>query len=389
MLLLAGVWGCQGSPSVEASPSVEVADSAGVRVVTIAGSSPSDTLRPRQLWTHGETPPEYLFQRIVSGVLRDDGSVIIADAGSDEVVRIDPDGGDFGILARTGQGPREVRGPRKVVTGGPGDVWIEDFSGRKLLRVDGDSITTVLSGGDNPPASDRLMPIGLDSAGRIMMTTGGYMPGWEEEWLMGALVVFDPDESAVDTVGAFQFAERVGDPPVFPFSGYGVVSVTPNLFVTGRTDIPEIVWRSSNGAISQIARWMAEPRYADDRDWAEFEESMRQNIEQMNPGRSAAEYDAMAERSLAGWALDKTQPVRLFDDIVGARDGSVWIAPFTALRSVATAKEWIVMSAGGEWLGVVEFRTSTQVLDITEELILGIQVDELDVQTLVVLENPF
>ena len=383
------MWGCDGAPSVEASPSIEVADSAGVRVVTIAGSSPADTLRPIQLWTHGETPPEYLFQRIVSGVLREDGSAIIGDAGSDEVVRIDPDGRGFGILARTGQGPTEVRGPGKVVAGGPGDIWIQDLSGRKLLRLDGDSITTVLSGADNPPASDWLMPIGVDSAGRIMMTTGGYMKGWEEEWLMGALVTFDPGESAVDTVGSFQFAQRVGDPPVFPFSGYGVVAVTPNSFVTGRTDIAELVWRASDGSISQIARWDADPRSADDADWAAFEASVRLDTERMNPGRSAAEYDAMAERALAGWALDEAQSVRVFDDLVGARDGSVWIASFTPSRGVATAKEWIVLSPAGEWMGVVEFRTATQILDITEKLILGVQVDELDVETVVVLENPF
>lgn len=388
-LLALGVLGCATDAGMEATPSVEVADSAGVRVVTLAESSPSDTLSPVRIWIHGGAMPDYLFQRIVSGVFRDDGAAIIVDIGADEVIRIDPDGVSHDIIARSGQGPREVRNPRKVVTGQGKDVWIEDFWGRKLLRLEGDSITTVLSGRDNPTAADRLMPIGVDSAGRIMLTTGGFMPGWEEEWLMGTLVTFEPGTPSADTVGSFEMAPRVGDPPVFPFGGYGVASATSTSFVTGRTDIAQLVWRSSDGAVFQIARWDAEARYAGDADWAEFEASIRFGSEQMNPGRSDEDYDAMAKRSLANYELDKTKQVRFFDDIVGGQDGSIWIAPFTASSNAAAAREWTVLSGEGEWLGVARFPNSIRILDVTQDAILGVQRDEFDVETVVVFANPF
>jgi len=388
-LLVLGVLGCATDAATEARPSVEVVDSAGVRVVTLTESSPADTLSPVQLWIHGEASPDYLFQRIVSGVFRDDGAAIIVDIAADEVIRIDPDGMSHDIIARSGQGPREVRNPRKVVTGEGEDVWIEDFSSRKLLRLEGGSITTVLTGPDNPTAADRLMPIGVDSAGRIMLTTGGFMPGWEEEWLMGTLVTFEPGTPSADTVGSFEFAPRVGDPPVFPFREFGVASATSTSFVTARTDIPQIVWRSPDGAIFQIARWDAEARYADDADWASFEASIRFGSEQMNPGRSDEDYDAMAERSLANYELDKTRQVRLFDDIVGGQDGSVWIAPFTASSNTASAREWTAVSGEGEWLGVARFPSSIRILDVTQDAILGVQRDEFDVETVVVFANPF
>ncbi len=380
---------CDSGEEPSIARTTEVADSAGIRVVKIAAPAPTDTVTAEPLWTYGAVPPEYLFQRVIGGAFREDGAAVIADTGSDEVVRISEDGTGHAILARTGQGPSEVRSPRQVVAGPGGDLWVEDFWGGKLMRVEGDAFTTILTGSDNPAVGGQLMPIGVDSSGRLMLMTGGYMPGFEEEWLMGVLATFTPGSEAPDTVGGFQFVQRVGEPPIFPFRGFGAADVAGESFVAARTDVPELVWRASNGRVTQIASWPQPPRPATNADWTEFTEAARIDSERMNPGRTAAYHDSMTARVLEGYNLNTSDPVRLFDAIVGARDGSVWIASFTAGSSAATAEEWRVISREGEWVGVVQFPAETRILDISPGRILGVQKGVLDVETVVVFENPF
>lgn len=385
-----GLLACGEEPAPASLAPAEVSDSSGIRIVSIQASAPADTLRPRLLWEYGSEPPDYLFQRVGFGVVREDGSVVVADGGSNEVIAIREDGTGHRVLARTGQGPSEVRSPRQVVTHDGVDVWVEDAWGGKLLRVAGDSVADVLAGSAYPAIVSQLMPIGVDSTGRLLLTTGGYRPNFEEPWLHAALALFEPGTSRVDTVGTFQFAPRVGEPPISPFTGYGVVTVADGSFVTARTDIPQLVWRSADGAVAQISRWSADLDYADREDWEEFEASIRAGSERMNPGRSDAQYDAAHERVIAGWHLDASEPVRFFDEVIGAESGGVWLAPFTPARtSPPRTREWIVFAPDGDRLGMARFERPTRILHISEDRIVGVHTGALGVETVVAYDNPF
>lgn len=388
MALVVGLHACTGPADAPTAGAVEVVDSAGVRVVSLSDPAPADTVSLEPTWVYGTGQPEYLFQRIVSGALLADGTAVIADTGADEVLRIGMDGAAHDVVARTGQGPGDVRGPRQIIAGTDRRIWVEDMQGGKLMLLEGDSVTGVLSGSDNPALGSALMPIGVDSRERLMMTTGGFDPRVEEEWVRGVLAFFTPTEGVVDTVGSFQSFRRPGEPPYFPLSGGGVVTVAGGQFVTARTDIPALTWWSPDGGAVQIARWSAEPRYADDSARADFEASTRGDAERMNPGRSESDYRAMTRSRLERYVLDDSQPMRLFDDIVGARDGSVWIAPLTIADGYATAREWSVMSPEGEWLGAVRFSSPVRILDVDDDRILGVQTNAFDVETVVVYANP-
>jgi len=377
--------GCGDGAGPQAS-GVTVVDSAGVRVVTNATAIPPDTVRPELLWEYGRDDSEYPFQFVVLGTVASDGSAVVADAGNREVLRIQPDGATHTLLARSGQGPREVSSPRQVVSSGD-LVWVEDVQGGKLLGFRDDTIAATVSVTDNPLTGAGLMPIGADPQGRLMLTTGRYRRDFEEPWLNAALATFDPQSGLVDTVGAYPMARRAGDPPMSPFGPYGVIATSTSSFITGRTDISEVTWRRSDGVVTQVARWASPARFPTDDDWGEFRSSMAADLERVTPQRSGAALDALIDDVLGDYELDPSEPTRLFDNIYGTESGAVWVAPFMASRGIPSA--YAVMSSSGTWLARVEFSRPFRFVYANDQVVLGVHTDDFDVQTVAAYQNPF
>jgi len=48
--------------------------------------------------------------------------------------------------------------------------------------------------------------------------------------------------------------------------------------------------------------------------------------------------------------------------------------------------EYTVISADGEWLGTVEAPPSLRILDVARGLVLGVELDEMDAESVVVYE---
>jgi len=386
VLLLVGLAACGADSDSKTSAGVSVSDSAGVRIVTSASAAAEDTVRPVLLWEHGAAPSDYPFASIGLGVLRDDSAAVVVAARSRELVSILPGGETHAVLARRGQGPSEVRGPRQIVTGTGNEVWLEDVLNGKLLRFAGDSLLESLSARAISWEGASLMPIGVDSVGRLLVTSASYNPDFDEAWLQGTLAVFDASTSSVDTVGFYDYIPRVGEPPVSPFGSYGVVSVADGHFVTARTDRPRVLRRSADGTLVEIFEWDDELRYPSEDDWNGFRAELRRQL--ARPDRSSADVDVRLDDMLSDYELDTTQPLPLFNGIIGSESGNVWIAPFTP-RQAATTGGWRVAGRDGGWLGVVEFARPIRILRVSDELILGVHTDELGVQTIAVYGNPF
>jgi len=375
-------------PSAEAGPraSFESVDSAGIRVTSNPTAAPIDTLEFELIWEYGHADSHYPFQFVARGVIRDDGSVVVADARGREIVEIEGSGQGHRVLARAGQGPSEIGSARQLVAGSDQLVWVEDVMNGKLMLFQGDAIQTLLTGNDNPTVSEGLMPIGVDATGQLLLTTARYPVNFEEPWLDASLVTFDPTQSRVDTVGTFPMIPNTGDGPVSPFGPYGAVAAAGPFFVTGRTDRPEVTWRSSDGAITQVARWEQAIRYPNETDRMELEAEMMQELKRGNPNRPDEELEALVQRSMSEFSFDESEPARLFDNLYGAETGAVWLAPFTPSRGIPD--HYSILSAEGEWVAVVQFDRPFRVTHVTAEFVLGVHVGQFDVQTVAVYRNP-
>lgn len=358
---------------------VSLSDSAGVTMVLDPRHENPRTAVLEPVWRHGHGADHYAFRFIGQATLRSDGSAVVAEGGSDEVIAIHPSGEQHTILARSGQGPGEVQGPRSVVGVPPDTVWVEDTGNARLLLFVGDSLASSVNTREIPDVSLALMPLGTAPDGRLLMRTSRFRPEFDEPWFRGALAVFDPLSGTADTVGSHPLAHQGHHPTLQdPFFHQGPITAAGGRFAYGQTDAARITWQDANGTITRIGEWEPVLTYPSDSLWNAFTGITAQELRRLNPGITA---DRIAER-IGSYSMDPAAPLPLFGPLQGAPDGSVWVADYSPLgRGVPRYR---VMGADGGWSGVVEFPEPFQVLSVLDDRVLGVVTDEFDVQALAV-----
>lgn len=358
-----------------------VQDSAGVRIVEYPGAIQTEGAAPVLLWTHGHGPEDYQFQFVFLGALEPSGHVVVGDGGNREVVRIGPDGSDFEVIARGGQGPSEVRQPRGVVTGANGRFWVEDPGNGKILEFSGGQLVSSIDSRSTPEISRGAMPVAATEGGELLMVTASFRSDHDEPWLPGYLTVMPPDASALDTVGSYDMAPRSApEGQENPFSPFGEATGAGDGWVHVRSDVPEVTWRSSDGAPVQVVRWRPDLRYPDDALWTAFQEDLGANLVRVNPQMDAAAVDAFVEQQLARYAVDERTPLPLFGPVAAGTDGDVWLPEYEG--RTRHARVYTVFSPGGDHARVVTFDRPVSVLAASSGRVLAQFVDELDVVAL-------
>ena len=287
-----------------------VRDSAGVRIVEYAGAPAADApfaFSPEPVYSYGGGSGDYPFARIWTGRLLPGGGVVVSDAGNGEVVLLAPDGSSSEILARRGDGPGEVGMVVGMFALSGDSLLLEDMvNGRFTVFAEGSLARTAA-------LRDRVFhqgfsTIGIDSSGQLLMRSSSYRRGFEEDWLPGYMVRFDLDTEAADTVASYDWVpfrppEGV---PANPFGYFGITTAVGGQFVYGRTDVPELVWRDSDGSVTQIVRWQPEWVYPSEEHWNQFEADQRAVLPVVNPQLSTDA--AIEELGSAGSGRLPTRP---------------------------------------------------------------------------------
>ena len=376
-----------GGVDLSAPNAPAVRDSAGVRLVEHRSELSGPAIALELLWEHGHDADDYTFQFVSSGGLQPDGGAVITDFGNREVIAIGPDGSFNGVLAGTGQGPSEVMRPGAVVVPGQDTVWIKDPGNAKLMRFEGGALAATVSTSGDRTLTSGMMPIGVGADGELLMTTSSFRSDFEQPWLDGHLTRFDPTTRLLDTVGAYPMASRTSKTERNPYSPYGVVAAAGRGFVHGRTDVPQLTWRDSNGEVVQFVRWRPRLRYPDAEMWDQFEASLRADLRRVNPGMGDERLQAFLEEQAASHSVDTSKPVPLFGRIRGTPVGAVWLPSFVPGSARPTG--YLVVSSDGAAVGVAEFPRPLSILDAGEQMVLGIYADDLDVQGVAVYRYRF
>ncbi|MYG81295.1 MAG: hypothetical protein F4187_05785 [Gemmatimonadetes bacterium] len=389
-LLAAALSACQAETGVTADTQVHVEDSAGIRIVEYAGvpSPPTLTLAAEPMYAHGTREGDYTFQNIdqgdLSGVLYPDGSAAIADWGNQEVVRIGADGRSFELIAQAGEGPGEYggRSPR-LIAGGQDTLLAQDTWNRRVLRYAGGSLisTVRLPGADDGTGS---FLHGLDGDGHLLMTSSwpsGRRESSDGRWIAGRMFRVDLAGRTSDTVASYdqlppEPAVRTGTPL---FRHGGLASTAGGEFVFGRTDRPELVWRRSDGTIRQIMRWNPEPLYTTREAWERWIACMRDAYLE-DPEVT----EAMVEQSLGQFEFVGDEPEPYFGRIFSDDQGRIWLGNFTAF--CYKTRSYTVIAPDGTWLGVFEPPEGFALLATANGRVLGVETDEMDVESVAVYE---
>ena len=367
-----------------------VEDSAGVRIVQHTGIpdvEPPFAFAPEPVYRHGSGPGQHMFASIWGGVLLSDGSAAVFDAGTADVVVLGPDGTFRSVLASRGEGPGDVGFVVSMYALGGDSLLLEDNGNSRFALFAGATLarTTRI-----PPAvSYAFRTHGIDADGRMLMSSSSYRRGFPDEWLPGYMVRFDPETEVADTVATYDwvpFRPPEGTPEN-PFSHYGIVGAAGGEFLYGRSDTPELTWRRSDGSVRQIVRWEPEWVYPTEEHWDVFAADLRETAPEHNPQAGTEEAkEALVTSMLARYSLEPDEPLPLFTPPIADDAGRVWLGAFSVSYGRGAAPSFTIFSPEGHLLGSLNVPDGMRVLDVAGGRVLGVVMDEMDVESVVAWE---
>ena len=371
LLLLCGIIACSDGDS--GTPLVVQRDSAGIQIV--------EAMRPlwgdSSLWSIDAEPvvdltltgsgPAHEFYRSRSMKQRPDGSLMVANTGSEEV-RVFSAAGEFlGSVGGSGAGPGEF-----------GGLYVVETAVDTILAMDSDGRVTVVAPDLTVVRTFNIAPLTLDlhyvDGGAILPEPRALV--LPQAGLAGRirrpdpLVLFDLEGEEIDSIGETRgpelYVSVMTVPPFFGKSSH-VATMGRRIF-HGANDLMQVEELDVSGNLVRILRI---PDYPLD----------------LSAAQVAAERDFFLDRSPPGSPFRQgfedaptsdTRPA--FTDILVDPSGAVWLQLHRGESEQDQPQEWLVLDADGTWLGTVEIPDRFTVSDITMDAILGDWQDELDVE---------
>jgi len=198
---------------------------------------------------------------------------------------------------------------------------------------------------------------------------------------------FDMETGALDTVASYDFMPRI--PPGLewePIPAYGDVTVTAGHFVQTRSDRAEVIWRLADGTATQIVRWQADPALLTEEWMQPVEAQHRMDVRKHSPNLPEAAITASTQRIMGIYRASIGRPMPLFADPFTDAEGRVWLPSYKPDGERHSVPPYTVIAPDGTWWGTVEAPPRFRILDVAGRLVLGMQVDEMDVESVVVHE---
>jgi hypothetical protein len=383
-LVLAACTGEEAAPSDFATR-----DSAGVRIVEYGGApttAPAFTVSPQPVYRVGDEPGEREFTRIVTGALLSDGAAVVVDGmgNNQELVLLAP-GGATTTIARPGRGPAELARAVGIRALGPGSFLVLDYDNQKMMVFENGVLVRSIGTADGPLAD--AVPLGHQPPKTLLMMSVGVTEATRDGWTQGALMRFDLESHALDTVAAFDRTRRRDRADaIHLFGPYGLASASGTLFVTWRNDIPQVTWRGADGAIRQVLRWKATPSYPTQEHLDAYVDRTSESARAMNPDVPREQIEASLRRQRERFEIDTNEPFPLFSSVRGDGQGGVWLSEYrTDLGAVPDGPaHWTLIAPDGRWLGAVILPDGFRMLDVSGDRVLGVLRDSMDVESVAV-----
>jgi hypothetical protein len=367
-------------------------DSAGIRIV----ESARPAVDPDQTWTVDSTlvsvgaadgPVGQQLDRVTAAVRLSDGTLIIANGGSRQLLRYDARGVYLGATGRQGEGPGEFRALG----------WVGRMRADSLATWDRglDRITVFSPKGEyardyRPKLTETPMSLevkGVLSSGRLLLARGpSYIPmdgvagvqrqpitGWiidstgVERWTVGPF----PGETVFLEAGKTGGSIRT---PI-PFGASTLFAAGSNVIHVVDTDAFAIRSYSVDGTLASIAGRPHTPQ-------------------PLQRGDVAAAIDARVQalppvqeiRDVMRASFEKVPPPQNLPAVAALRvdsEGNVWAQ--AGHRPTAAAAQWSVFDRQGRWVTDVSLPTGIDILDIGDDYLIVRDRDELDVERVRVL----
>lgn len=366
--------GCGGS---DRSADVVVSDSAGVRIVESVRPAWTDT----DAWHVSDTPvvrigtvagseQAELFQ--VKDVDRlGDGRLVVTNQGMHELRVYSATGEFMHAVGREGRGPGEFMYPNRTWIGPDDSLFVRAFQRLAVFDDTGSFVRATGLPGWSPQDRFRdgtylfvVIPPGLDR-----MEPGYFHP-------VNALVKAGADGSAGDTLARvsgnelYRFESSAGGVASFfaPFGSPRLAAAYGDSVITAAGIDFEVRLLDETGEFVRILRRSREREPVTGSDVADLEQELLDAApDRTHPDR---------RRLVAEWVYPEFKPA--LDRLIVDSDGNIWARAYNVDRS--DVGEWSVFDPSGRWLGDVETPPRLEVMQVDGGHVVGVWVDELDVE---------
>lgn len=389
LLLVALVTACgqaEDDGAASGTPGPTVRDSAGVRIVD-NGAAPAIAWRveAEPVFTVGWGPDEPQFTWPQSGRILPDGAALVGEFREGTIYRIGPDGSVMGTWGRKGEGPGEFQTIDAMLFRGD-SILVSDARLQRItiLSADGELRTT------RPlPGAFLHQVSAVFDDGRLLLVPGEGYGGVAEtrpEWVFETqpILAADPEASTVDTLVALPHLRRwygtrgAGPGPV---QVKGRAGGFLEGFVWARNDVREVRWYDDSGRLVQMARWDEEPVPLT----AEWRRSMARPLEERLQSGGAAQSVVAAQLEELEKELDRHEgPLPYWNSFHVDRLGNVWLSEYPPPDQAPG--HWRVVARDGTFVGWIDLPGVVAILDITDDRILAVRHDEMDVPAVVMFE---
>ena len=344
------LWGDAGGWSIEPDPLVDL---------SLSGSGTS-----------------HEFFRVRDFRQRPDGSLVVADRGSQEV-RLYSSSGEFqGSVGGAGDGPGEFR-----------NLWQVEPAAEDILVLDQRGRITVFAPDLGPTRTFDVAARAFDlhdlSDGTVVVEVFSYTetpPGTQVIRSSAALLRYDLSGARIDSLGEIAGAEEVyreigersisGD-PLFPREGH--LAANGDVILLGSADLMEVRELSVTGDVVRILRIPDYPLSLTDEEVAAEREALF-DVE-LPPG---ATFPPFMRQFIEELPTPAARPA--YSDILVDPSGAIWLELYRGRSEQDRPQAWLVLDADGTWLGTVDAPDGFAVMDITMDAVLGVWRDELGVE---------
>jgi len=370
------------------SSAFQVRDSAGIQIV--------ESYRPG--WEVGEEwkigseallrfgvvdgDPAFQFDGVAGLALLDDGTIVVADGGYQEMRFFDSTGLHTGTFGGPGEGPREFSLLAGLGLDRAGRIWAYDFSLRRITWLDALGEMVSLTSLGLEPAM--LQPLGSLPDGTFLLKQlwgASQVAEADETGLRRdavAYVQFDAEGTLVDTLGLFPGRELfltdedgrgVMSTPPFPRNSMG--TVWGGVMVEGSNETFELVVHTPDGGVEKVIR-------LPDLDLSIGPEAREEYIR----GRqelAAPERWPGIRAEIESMPFPENRPA--FGSLMPDDPGDLWVGDWVLFPQVALG--WKVLDPSGRWLGEVIMPERFFPYAVGVDWILGVEWDDLDVEYVV------
>jgi hypothetical protein len=329
--------------------------------------------------------PQEEFSGTVIPVRLSDGTIVVANGGSQELRFFETSGAFRKSVGRDGEGPGEFR-RLGWLHAGPGDTlrtWDWSLVRMEVFAPDGSHQRTMALG--SPKERVSVSPVGMLDDGSIIMSTQANVDFSTKDGVIRdttTVLRYDVAGRLADSLGTFSGSEawvvhsQVGTSRGVsvsnrPFGKALTVVTHGNMVTVGNSDAPELTVLRADGSTRRTVRWETAVAPVTAEDIAAYK---AMSAEGWPAGMEARRDRALAR--LENAPFPETKPA--YSRFLVSSDGSYWVQRYS-MRADGAGTTFDVFDSTGARRGECEMPARFTPAQVTPEFVLGTWKDADDV----------